>query len=147
MNRYQHLSKSECKAELARVTAEATDLLRQAMREDPFETVMYMLDYAAEYDERNPGSTAAILPNFLVDSSRVSLASSASTSAKRVFRFAFWRSRFSVPISRKSTGFTLSGVRSWRNRAGSLGSLEYPAGRGSVCTEVWWHLGGRPRTY
>jgi len=70
MNRYQHLSKSECKAELARVTAEATDLLRQAMREDPFETVMYMLDYAAEYDERNPGSTAAILPNFLVDSLR-----------------------------------------------------------------------------
>ena len=66
MNRYQHLSKSECKAELARVTAEATDLLRQAMREDPFETVMYMLDYAAEYDERNPGSTARrILPILL----------------------------------------------------------------------------------
>ena len=64
INRYQHLSKSECKAELARVTAEATDLLRQAMREDPFETVMYMLDYAAEYDERNPGSTA--LSNFAV---------------------------------------------------------------------------------
>jgi len=70
MNRYQHLSKSECKAELARVTVEAADLLKQAMREDPFETVMYMLDYAAEYDERNPGSTAAILPNFLVDSLR-----------------------------------------------------------------------------
>ena len=35
-----------------------------AWREDPFETVMYMLDYAAEYDERNPGSTA--LSNFAV---------------------------------------------------------------------------------
>ena len=64
MNRYQHLSKSECKAELARVTAEATDLLRQAMREDPFETVMYMLDYAVEYVQRNPGSTA--LSNFAI---------------------------------------------------------------------------------
>ncbi|MCL4114175.1 UNVERIFIED_CONTAM: hypothetical protein GTU68_042154 [Idotea baltica] len=45
-------------------------------------------------------TTAAIFPNFLVEASRVSLISSASTSASRACRFAFWRARFSVPIAR-----------------------------------------------